>query len=102
MADLDLITAGELDILRALARQGQPIIAAELARVGWPAPKGDTYYTHLPLDRIPAFAPIRARNLSIEARLTTGYFLELTLTDDLNDDTIPLEFADPQREVAAL
>lgn len=101
MSDFDLITAAQLDEMRRLIRSGVSPDACELMAVRWPS--GVRYYGFGPFDRMPVFGPgLRARGIEVEVRKTSDYFVQLEYTDELDEDRLPLELVDHDREVTRL
>lgn len=98
----DLVTAEQLEKLRGLYRRGERIRACELVAVRWPAPDGTRHYACAPFDRMPNFHPLADRGLSIDDLRVQGYFIDLPFTSEVNDDSIPLELLDDEREVTRL
>ena len=98
----DLITPEQLAELRAIIAGGGSVAACELVAVRWPLAKGTRYYGSAEFNALPVFgAGLTARGITVEARKTSGYFTALKYTDEINDDTVPLELLDHDRDLTA-
>lgn len=99
--DFDLLTDEQLDTLRTLARQGVTIDACEFITVRWPS--GARNYSFAPFDAIEGFKEgLARRGIVCEPRKASGYFTTLRISDELEDDTIPVRLLDHDRAVTAL
>lgn len=102
MPTFDTINESQLTALRELTRRGETIDVCEVVAIHWKEPTATRYYGHAPFHTMPNFSGLAARGIEVEARLMNGYFREITLTAEINDDTVPLDFADTDRQIATL
>ena len=102
MPDFDLLTPEQLADLRDIIAAGGSPAMCELIAVRWPAPTGTRYYGSAEFHNMPVFGEgLTGRDITVDARLyrPSGYFTALKYTDEINDDTIPLELLDHDREL---
>lgn len=101
MPDFALVTPEQLEALRQIINDGGDPIMSELVAIRWP--DNAVHYGYAEFDKIPNFKDgLIARGIAVDARKTSGYFLDLQLRSEIDDDSVPLELLDHDRAITTL
>lgn len=105
MPQYDAGTLIKIGNLRARYFAGEQIEVYELAKINWPSPDGDIYYSTTQLDELdelanrPAVSPIEARLIP---DAIPNYFLPLTFGGAIGDEEVELTFWDADGAISDL
>lgn len=97
-AKLDALTG----LIRAARAGGPSVEVCELVSVDWPAPDGRIFYANAFLDDLwPALAA-KLGGAPLEPRLNGGPFLDVMRDSGISDDSVSLEFWEPDHAISDL